>query len=198
MKDMLKKMFTLSIFSSIVLIVIGLLLFLKPEGALKTLAYVIGGLILVFGIFGVARYTKSEKKGFNFDLVYAILSFIAGLIIIINYETLMSIIPIVLGIWIVINSAIKIQYSFYIKSNTSKKWVATLVMSLITLVCGIILLFNPFEIVKTVTRVVGLFIMLYAIVDLIESFMIKGNTKVVEARDVVIVDNDTKQLDNSK
>lgn len=188
MKDMLRKMFTLSIFSSIILIVIGLLLFLKPDGALKTLAYVIGGLILVFGIFGVARFSKSEKKGLNFDLVYAILSFIAGLIIIVNYETLMSIIPIVLGIWIIINSAIKIQYSFYIKSDNSKKWVATLVMSLITLICGMILLFNPFEIVKTVTRVVGLFIIIYAVIDLIESFMLKTKNNVKTA-EVVVVDN---------
>ena len=188
MKDMLKKMFTLSIFSSIILIVIGLLLFLKPDGALKTLAYIIGGLILVFGIFGVARFSKSEKKGLNFDLVYAILSFVAGLIIILNYETLMSIIPIVLGIWIVINSAIKIQYSFYIKSDTNKKWVATLVMSLVTLVCGIILLFNPFGIVKTVTRVVGLFIIIYAVIDLIESFMLKTKNNVKTA-EVVVVDN---------
>ena len=188
MKDMLRKMFTLSIFSSIILIVIGLLLFLKPDGALKTLAYVIGGLILVFGIFGVARFSKSEKKGLNFDLVYAILSFIAGLIIIVNYETLMSIIPIVLGIWIVINSAIKIQYSFYIKSDNSKKWAATLVMSLITLICGMILLFNPFEIVKTVTRVVGLFIIIYAVIDLIESFMLKTKNNVKTA-EVVVVDN---------
>ncbi len=189
MKEMLKKMFTLSIFSSIILIVIGLLLFLKPEGALKTLAYVIGGLIIVFGIFGVIRFSKSEKKGFNFDLVYAILSFIAGLIIIINYETLMSIIPIVLGIWIVINSAIKIQYSFIIKDGSSNKWKATLVMSLITLICGIILLFNPFEIVKTVTRVVGLFIIVYAVIDLVESFMLKTKQNNVQTAEIVVVDN---------
>lgn len=189
MKEMLKKMFTLSIFSSILFIVIGLLLFFKPGDTLKTISYVIGGLILVFGIFGVARYTKSEKKGLNFDLIYAILSFIAGLIIVCNPEALASIIPIILGIWIVINSAIKIQYSFYIKTNTSKKWVVTLTMSLITLVCGIILLFNPFKAAEYVAQAVGLFIIVYAVIDLIESFMIKGNTKVIEARDVVVVDN---------
>ena len=150
-------------------------------------------LILVFAIFGIARFSKSEKKGLNYDLVYAILSFIAGLIIIVNWKSLMSIIPIVLGIWIVINSAIKIQYSFVIKSVTNKKWMATLIMSLITLVCGIILLFNPFEVVKTATRVVGLFIIIYAVVHLIESFMLKTKQPKVQTAEVVVVDTDNSK-----
>ena len=189
MKDMLKKMFTLSIFSSIMFIVIGLLLFFKPGDTLKTISYIIGGLILVFGIFGVARFSKSEKKGLNFDLIYAILSFIAGLIIIFNPEALASIIPVILGIWIVINSAIKIQYSFYIKSDTSKKWVATLTMSLITLVCGIVLLFNPFKAASYVAQAVGLFIIVYAVIDLVESFMLKTKQNNVKTAEVVVVDN---------
>ena len=49
MKDMLKKVFTLSIFSSIIFIVIGLLLLFKPGDTLKTISYIIGGLILIFG-----------------------------------------------------------------------------------------------------------------------------------------------------
>ena len=189
MREMLKKMFTLSIFSSILFIVIGLLLFFKPGDTLKTISYVIGGLILVFGIFGVARFTKSEKKGLNFDLIYAILSFIAGLIIIFNPEALASIIPIVLGIWIVINSAIKIQYSFYIKTDTSKKWVATLTMSLITLICGIVLLFNPFKAASYVAQAVGLFIIVYAVIDLVETFMLKTKQPKVQTAEVVVVDN---------
>ena len=194
MKDMIKKMFTLSIFSSILFIVIGLLLFFKPGDTLKTISYVIGGLILVFGIFGVARFAKAEKKGFNFDLIYAILSFLAGLIIIFNPEALASIIPIILGVWIVINSAIKIQYSFYIKQPNSKKWVATLTMSLITLACGIVLLFNPFKAASYVAQAVGLFIIIYAVIDLVESFMMKGSkNKVVEATDVVVIE-DSKDI----
>ena len=189
MKEMLRKMFTLSIFSSILFIVIGLLLFFKPGDTLKTISYIIGGLILVFGIFGVARFSKSEKKGLNFDLIYAILSFVAGLIVIFNPEALASIIPIILGIWIVINSAIKIQYSFYIKSDTSKKWVATLVMSLITLVCGIVLLFNPFKAASYVAQAVGLFIMVYAVIDLVESFMLKTKQNNVQTAEVDVLDN---------
>ena len=186
MRDMIKKVSTLSIFSSILFIVIGLLLFFKPGDTLKTISYVIGGLILVFGIFGVARFSKSDKKGLNFDLIYGILSLLAGLIIICNPEALASIIPIILGIWIVINSAIKIQYSFYMKSDTSKKWIATLTMSSITLICGIVLLFNPFKAASYVAQAVGLFIIVYAVIDLVESFMMK-NKDVIKTAEVVVV-----------
>lgn len=190
MKNMFRKMFTLSIFSSILFIVIGMLLFFKPGDTLKTISYVIGGLILVFGIFGIARFTKDEKKGFNFDLMYGILSLIAGLIIIFNPEALASIIPIILGIWIVINSGLKVQYSFYLKDGVSKKWLVNLILSLITLTCGIVLLFNPFKAASYVAQAVGLFIMVYALIDLIQSFIIKDKVKeVVKDASIVVVDN---------
>lgn len=190
MKNMFRKMFTLSIFSSILFIVIGMLLFFKPGDTLKTISYVIGGLILVFGIFGIARFTKDEKKGFNFDLMYGILSLIAGLIIIFNPEALASIIPIILGIWIVINSGLKVQYSFYLKDGVSKKWLVNLILSLITLTCGIVLLFNPFKAASYVAQAVGLFIMVYALIDLVQSFIIKDKVKeVVKDASIVVVDN---------
>lgn len=190
MKDAMKKMFSLSIFSSIILIVIGLLLFIKPGDTLKTISYVIGGLILVFGIFGIARFTKTEKKGLNFDLVYGVLSLIAGLIVILNPEALASIIPVILGIWIVINSSLKVQYAFYIKTDDSKKWIVALVLSLITLICGIILLFNPFKAASYVAKIVGLFIIIYAVIDLVESFIIKSKVKnVVRDAEVIVYEN---------
>ncbi len=190
MKDAMKKMFSLSIFSSIILIVIGLLLFIKPGDTLKTISYVIGGLILVFGIFGIARFTKTEKKGLNFDLVYGVLSLIAGLIVILNPEALASIIPVILGIWIVINSSLKVQYAFYIKTDDSKKWIVALVLSLITLICGIILLFNPFKAASYVAKIVGLFIIIYAVIDLVESFIIKSKVKnIVKDAEVIVYEN---------
>ncbi len=191
MKDMLKKVFTLSIFSSILFIVIGLLLLFKPGDTLKTISYIIGGLILIFGVFGIARFTKSEKKGLNFDLIYGILSLVAGLIIICNPKALISIIPIILGIWIVINSAIKVQYSFYMKMDGNNRWKVTLTMSLITLICGITLLFNPFKTAEIVSQVIGLFIIIYAIIDLIESFMMKDKIKIKNA-EVLVIDDSKK------
>ena len=111
-------------------------------------------------------------------MIYGILSLVAGLIIICNPKALVSIIPIILGIWIVINSAIKVQYSFYMKMDGNNRWKVTLTMSLITLICGIILLFNPFKTAEIVSQVIGLFIIIYAIIDLIESFMMKDKIKI--------------------
>lgn len=190
MKDTIKKIFNMSIFSSILFIVIGLLLFIKPGETLRLISYIIGGLILAFGIYGIIKFTKEEKKGFSIDLSYGILSLIAGLIVILNPEALASIIPIIIGIWIVINSSLKIQYSFFMKNESNKRWKATLILSIVTLVCGILLLFNPFKAAAYAIQAVGGIIILYSLIDLIESFMVKSKvkkitTEIVKNEDVI-------------
>jgi len=187
MKETIKRIFTLSIFSSIIFIVIGLLLLLKPGTTLRMISYIIGGLILVFGIFGIARFSTSKEKGLNFDLVYGILSLIGGLIVILNPEALASIIPVILGIWIIINSSLKIQYAFNMKEEENKKFKITLILSLITLLSGIILLFNPFKAASYVAQAVGIFVIIYATIDLFESFIIKSKvTKITKNKDVIV------------
>ena len=80
--------------------------------------------------------------------------------------------PVIVGMWIIIKSIVKLQLSFNMKAMNEKSWILILISSLITLLIGIIALINPFEIMVTVTILAGGMLLGTGIIDLLESICI--------------------------
>lgn len=179
MKNNFKKMFRNSLIYSICFVVLGLFLLIKPSTTISLISYVIGGIIVIAGILTFTKCLGNDFKSitFSFDLVYSILSIIAGIIIILNPNALASLIPIVLGIWMIINGSFKFQYSFQLKQFKYKNWILIFIIAIMMIILGIVLIFNPFKGAVAITQVIGIFIIGYAILDIIESFSIRKGIK---------------------
>lgn len=179
MVESFKKMFRMSIVSSLCFIIIGAFLFLKPETTITTISYIIGSIIMVTGIIFLIKYfsNKEEFAPFSGDLIYGVMSTIFGLILILNPTALAKIVPFVLGVWIVISSVTKIQYALQLKYYKNDAWKFTLIIAAITFLWGVLLLFNPFEGAMIITQIIGMFILVYAILDLIEVTILRKNIK---------------------
>ena len=102
-----------------------------------------------------------------------------GVLVVSTPEAIASIIPIIIGIGIVISSATKLQYSFELKSCNNPQWKATMIVSIISTICGIILLFNPFKGAVVITQVVAIFIIVYGLLDIISTIIIKKNVNAI-------------------
>ena len=172
-----KKNFILSLIISIIFIIIGLFLFIRPDVTIKTISYIVGIALLIWGIISIIRYFKSDYgiNPFDFDLVYGVLVIIAGLYLVINTSALASVFPVILGIWIIINSVTKFQFSLVLKKLNKEDWKYTLLISFLTFIWGIVLLINPLKAALKVTQIIGIFIIIYAVLDIMDSFVLKKN-----------------------
>lgn len=182
MEKLMKKFFRTSIITSIILIALGILLIFQSEATIMTISYLIGGILVALGVMAGIKFfrnTNNENKG-DLDLVYGIVSIILGIIVIKNPEAIASIMPIILGISIIISSATKLQYSFELKSNGNSLWKTTMIISIFSTLCGIVLLFNPFKAMAYFTKIVGVFIIIYSILDAISTYTINRNVKVFQ------------------
>ncbi len=178
MNNLMNQFFRSSMITSIFLFVLGGLLLFKSEGTIVTISYVIGGILISLGVVAIIRYVLNKKvKSSELDILYGIVTIILGVIIISNPKALASIIPIVLGVCIVLSSSAKLQYAFELKRDNNSLWIMTMVVSIVSTLCGIILIFNPFQGAKLITQVVGIFIMIYAVLDIISTITIKKNVK---------------------
>lgn len=177
MEKLLNKFLKSSIITSIVLIVLGILLFFESEATIVTISYIIGAILIAIGVIAFISYVqKSEAISTGqLDIAYGIVSIVLGIIVIIYPHAIASIIPIVLGIGIIISSAIKLQYSFELKNNDNDLWKATMIISIVSTICGIVLLFNPFKGAVILTKVIGIFIIVYAVLDIVSTMAIKKN-----------------------
>lgn len=177
MVESFRKMFRMSMLTSVFFIIIGLFLILKPETTITTISYIFGAIILVTGVIFLIKYfsSKNQLGIFSGDLIYGVMSTIIGLILILNPTALAKVIPFILGIWIVISSVTKIQYSLHLKAYNNKAWISTMVIAAITFIWGLLLLFDPFEGAMVMTQIIGMFILVYAVLDLVEVMIIRKN-----------------------
>lgn len=176
----MERYFKSSILTSTLLFCLGILLIFESEVTVITISYVIGSILVAAGTFALIRYVSINKEGFDaseLDLLYGIVTIILGILIITHPQAIASIIPIILGIAIIISSASKIQYAFNLKNNGNELWKTTMAIAVISTICGIVLLFNPFAGALLLMRIVGIFIVIYAILDIISTYIIKKNVE---------------------
>ena len=176
---MLKKVFNISIISSVLLFLFGLILAVNAEGFIKSITVAIGVVLLLIGVFPVIDYFRYRKEGLgaSVGLISGIFSIVCGLMLLINEDLLMILIPVFIGVWMIINGINKIQVSFEIKDLGEKSWVITFIYSILIMVLGGYFIVNPISGATTVTSFIGIILCIYAVLDIIDCIIIKVKVK---------------------
>ena len=170
----------ISIISSIIFILLGVILVSHPETSLVIMSYTVCILLGANGVYqlimGYTNTTPSLFDGFS----GGILSIVLGILILIKPNTLSIVIPIAIGLWFIISSSYKLRIALALRSRKESIWLLLSVMALLMMVCGIILIFNPISGMKAITKMIGILIMIYATIDIIEAVMIKKNISLLD------------------
>ena len=176
---MLKKVFNISIISSVLLFLFGLVLAVNAEGFIKSITVAIGVVLLLIGVFPVIDYFRYRKEGLgaSVGLISGIFSIVYGLMLLINEDLLMILIPVFIGVWMIINGINKIQVSFEIKDLGEKSWIITFIYSILIIVLGGYFIVNPISGATTVTSFIGIILCIYAVLDIIDCIIIKVKVK---------------------
>ena len=176
---MLKKVFNISMISSVLLFLFGLILAVNAEGFIKSITVTIGVILLLIGVFPVIDYFRYRKDGLgaSVGLISGIFSIVCGLMLLINEDLLMILIPVFIGVWMIINGINKIQVSFEIKDLGEKSWVITFIYSILIMVLGGYFIVNPISGATTVTSFIGIILCIYAVLDIIDCVIIKVKVK---------------------
>lgn len=198
MKIEVKKTIWPSLISSGVILVLGLLLFFKSSVTLMGISYIFGGLIIAIGVLAIVRFISNNHSDISnqLNIIYGIICIISGIFFIEKPEIIGSIIPIVMGIGIIISSSLKIQQSFNLKSLNSSYFFWSFVTALLSLICGVILLFNPFKGAVIITKVIGIFLVMYAILDICNTIVLKKSGVSISVS--TVNDKDIKSKSNHR
>lgn len=153
--------------TDIIFALLGFIMIIVPEFISNSICYLIGTLLIIFGALKIANYVDVGKKGTltNTLMIIGVVSLVLGLMVIIKSEVFASIIPFILGIYVVIVSISKIQQALEFKNHHYSKWVSALISALILLLLGIIIILNPFSTLTLAIRIVGIVFMISFIYD---------------------------------
>ena len=114
---------------------------------------------------------RNKEYKFTSSLVSGILYSALGIVVFINPASVISLVTICLGVYLVINGILKTVFSFNLKRITTR-WIGALVMGILTVILGLLLVINPFGSAVAITKLAGGFLVVVAIFDLVDRYII--------------------------
>lgn len=159
-----------TILSSLLYVTVGTLMVIFPVSVIKSLCYTIAIIIIVMGVVKIISFLlKEQQEGFaRTGLASGIIFIAIGAFIAIRSEVIISVIPFVLGILILFSGISKLQYALQLRKY-SKDNNAMLITSVINIVLGIVLAFNPFRAAKLMLIIMGVCMIMTGLSDIISA-----------------------------
>ena len=177
MKDLFKRTTTSIIISSVIAFIIGLIMAVVPNISLQVIGIMVGIYIIIHGIALITLDFMAHNVYIPFyGIMTGILSIIVGIILMAMPNALSTIFAIALGIWIILSSVNIISISITTRKNVSN-WYLWLLLGIIDLVCGVIILFNPFASSISIVVLGGIIIMIHSVITIADMIMIKKDVK---------------------
>ncbi len=153
----MKETKTEAISSAILCILSGLVLCIFNVSILTTITRVIGCIFLVIAILFLYTYFKKRNSTTLTTLVLGIFLLSVGLYMSFEPRKFISILPMLVGILLIINSLSHFQKVLLLKDNGFEQWKVNLAGAIFILVVGIVLLMKPIQSLDFIFSLTGSF-----------------------------------------
>lgn len=169
-----------TIYLSIALILLGLVLVIFPEKSTLIICYSVGILLLVGGVFKIVGYFRAKGTEIfgSLGLVGGSLLCVGGLIVILKPEILTSFLTTILAVILIADGVIKVQYAIDLYRVDGDRWWIVLTAGIVMTILGIIALFNPFGTVAAIMIIIGILLIINGILDLVMLVYVAKTLKV--------------------
>lgn len=167
-----------SICISIMFIIIGIIMVIMPKMSLEILGVILSVILIINGIILMITDIKLNNNFIPIDMLPAsMLSILLGIMMLIYPNVLSIIIPLMLGTWFIMTSIFKIRLTLYLSKIQNTPWLLLMLISILSIVCGFILILNPIDSSVAITLFIGIVIIVYAISDITNMIVLKRNIK---------------------
>ncbi len=178
MKKKLKQYNYESIFISCITILIGTIMILFSKNVLNIISYLLGGILVITGIIKIYYYFRYEGKYniFNYELSFGILNILLGILCIIFRNELQSIFRILIGLIVIYEGILSISLASKILYVNKGAGIISLLLSISMILCGGLIIFIKGIVIATI----GYIIIVFAVMNIIESFIFNRNISKLE------------------
>lgn len=162
----------LSLWSSILALLIGIFLFVYPFTTTAMIGWIIALLVFMSGITSLLMYTNSVERSFWY-LLQSILSIIFGIILLSSSAmSLSSAVIMIAAYWILISGILRLIGGFQMRRAGFYDANRFLSSAVLAILLGLFLLFNPALSAIFIGRLTGLLLMAVGVSGIAFSFRI--------------------------
>lgn len=168
MKDFFYRADNHGVLLSVLMIILGLVLAIWPGHVMTTtltilgIALLIGGALLIY-----SWYSGRTRISSVITLAEGIVMLVAGLILLISPKFIISIVPFCVGTVITLNGIFNLAQALDQRKANYSHWVSSLAMAILTIVLGVLILFNPFSTMEMLVVAIGIIIIYNGVSNLL-------------------------------
>lgn len=160
---LLKRSSWTDIIISIIFVIFGVLLIVKPEETLGAISIILGIVFIAMGVLKIVEYYTSKTKE-DLLLTTALIAVIFGVIVLFASGTITTLFKIIIGIWIIGAGVMDLQTTLIWKEVKSPFWTAAVLFSLLMILAGMIIIMVE----NILPTIVGVMIVIYGVLDIID------------------------------
>lgn len=192
MERFLKKIKTNVVVSSMLCVILGLVLVLRPGLSMRIVCTAVGVVLVLSGVMRMIDFFAARDGSLysQANLIFGIVLAVVGVWIVVKPDKVMAIIPIIVGIVIVIHGLHNLQQAIRLCQDKYERWWVALLLGVLTVGFGVLLICRPFTAIDTVVMMIGFFLIYDGISNVWIVSRIYKNAKILrqeaEAVDVEI------------
>ena len=164
------------IVTAVVELIVGILLLVNPVGFTTGIIFVLGLVLVVYGIYKILQYFRAtpQEAALEKALTVGILAVLIGLWCVLRTDWFIELFPVLTslyGVILLISGVVKIQWTTDKIRMGTGRWGVTALSAIFTLICAILILANPFASTNALWMFIGITLIVEAVIDIISAFM---------------------------
>ena len=150
-------------------IALGLVLLLWPGMVLGGICMLIGGLVAGTGVYQLIRFFVARERLFfaPLTLIGGLASLGLGLFLLFRSDVILTALPLVFGLFVVFDSVVRLQNALELRRYDEPGWKGVALMACVSVVLGLVVLFNPFGTVQALVMGIGVILLIEGVLNLL-------------------------------
>ena len=165
MKETLKRIKADIIVSALLCIALGIVLLVWPAETIDVFCKILAAGLIIMGGVDIASYFMNRSIH-PFAGALGLIVLLIGIWIFLRPESIVSLIPIVIGVILCVHGIQDLKLAIETKRNGYEKWWSMLIIAAVSLVFGVLCIVNAFGMVKLALQFIGIALIYDGISDL--------------------------------
>ena len=174
----MKKKINFIFIKILLILIVGILAIITPKDKINFFHLILYFEMSLYGIIQIIIFLKRKKFSY-FNLFFVLINLIMSMLIILTPTFYVKALPIIIGLYILLIGIARLMTIFiYHKIPESK--INILINSLIHFIFSLILIFNSSNNLKTITTIIGVYLILLGLSYIPKGSHHKNNIKIVQ------------------
>ena len=187
MREYFKSMKISFLLAAVLYILLGVVLLVWPGTTAAVICYAFGGILVFYGAATILGFFLSRAGGFVLELFLGIVAGALGIFFLVRPQVIISILPVALGLFILVDGLLNLKRAADLRRLEYSRWYVSLVLSLISLILGLVVL-HPYLAAEALVMVIGGVFIYEGLSDIWTIFMVGRLTRQLRKRMPIEVD----------